>query len=166
MLAYAVRHLGAAAGIMVTASHNPPRDNGYKVYLGDGSRSCRPPTATSRPASRPSDRSPECPGPAAGWQVLGEDVLDAYLARTGAVLTAGSSRAVRVVHTPMHGVGHRTARLAFERAGFPTPVPVPEQAEPDPDFSTVAFPTRRSPARWTSPSRRPGPGPRSTARPT
>lgn len=145
VLAYAVRHLGAAAGIMVTASHNPPRDNGYKVYLGDGLQIVPP--ADGDIAARIAAVGPLAgvPRPASGWQVLGEDVLDAYLARTGAVLTEGSSRAVRVVHTSMHGVGHRTARLAFERAGFPTPVAVPEQAEPDPDFSTVAFPNPEEP---------------------
>ncbi|WP_344568693.1 phospho-sugar mutase [Streptomyces axinellae] len=145
VLAYAVRHLDAAAGIMVTASHNPPRDNGYKVYLGDGLQIVPP--ADADIAARIAAVGPldGVPRPEAGWRTLGEDVLDAYLARSGAVLTEGSSRAVRVVHTAMHGVGDRTARLAFERAGFPTPVPVPEQAEPDPDFSTVAFPNPEEP---------------------
>ncbi|NSC23565.1 phospho-sugar mutase [Streptomyces albus subsp. chlorinus] len=145
VLAFAVRHLGAAAGVMVTASHNPPRDNGYKVYLGDGLQIVPPADgdiAARIAAVGPLDGVPRAES---GWQVLGDEVLDAYLARTGAVLTEGSPRQVRVVHTAMHGVGHRTARLAFERAGFPTPVPVEEQAEPDPDFSTVAFPNPEEP---------------------
>ncbi|MDJ1138026.1 phospho-sugar mutase [Streptomyces iconiensis] len=145
VLAYAVRHLGAEAGIMVTASHNPPRDNGYKVYLGDGLQIVPP--ADADIAARIADvgRLAEVRRPGSGWDVLGEEMLNAYLARTGAVLTEGSPRDVRVVHTAMHGVGSRTARLAFERAGFPTPVPVPQQADPDPDFSTVAFPNPEEP---------------------
>ncbi|MGY1437643.1 phospho-sugar mutase [Streptomyces reniochalinae] len=145
VLAFAVRHLGAAAGIMVTASHNPPRDNGYKVYLGDGLQIVPP--ADGQIADEIAAVGPLAGVPRAesGWQVLGAEVLDAYLARSGAVLTEGSPREVRVVHTAMHGVGHETARLAFERAGFPSPVPVAEQAEPDPDFSTVAFPNPEEP---------------------
>ncbi|MGI5349217.1 phospho-sugar mutase [Streptomyces sp. CA-250714] len=145
VLAFAVRHLGAAAGIMVTASHNPPRDNGYKVYLDDGLQIVPP--ADGEIAHEIASVGPLAgvPRPDSGRQVLGDDVLNAYLARTGAVLTEGSPREVRVVHTAMHGVGHRTAQLAFERAGFPAPVPVPEQAEPDPDFSTVAFPNPEEP---------------------
>ncbi|RCG20543.1 phospho-sugar mutase [Streptomyces diacarni] len=145
VLAFAVRHLGAAAGIMVTASHNPPRDNGYKVYLGDGLQIVPP--ADGQIADEIAAVGPLAGVPRAesGWQVLGGEVLDAYLARSGAVLTEGSPREVRVVHTAMHGVGHETARLAFERAGFPSPVPVAEQAEPDPDFSTVAFPNPEEP---------------------
>ncbi|MEU5837334.1 phospho-sugar mutase [Streptomyces diacarni] len=145
VLAFAVRHLGAAAGIMVTASHNPPRDNGYKVYLGDGLQIVPP--ADGQIADEIAAVGPLAGVPRAesGWQVLGGEVLDAYLARSGAVLTEGSPREVRVVHTAMHGVGHETARLAFERAGFPSPAPVAEQAEPDPDFSTVAFPNPEEP---------------------
>ncbi|MGP3985432.1 phospho-sugar mutase [Streptomyces sp. 3N207] len=145
VLAFAVRHLGAAAGIMVTASHNPPRDNGYKVYLDDGLQIVPP--ADGEIADEIASVGPlsGVPRPDSGWQVLGDDVRDAYLTRTGAVLTEGSPREVRVVHTAMHGVGHRTAQLAFERAGFPGIVPVPEQAEPDPDFSTVAFPNPEEP---------------------
>ncbi|MBO8202984.1 phospho-sugar mutase [Streptomyces smyrnaeus] len=145
VLAFAVRHLGAAAGVMVTASHNPPRDNGYKVYLDDGLQIVPPADAEIAEQIAAVGPLDGVPRPESGWQVLDEDVLDAYLARTGAVLTEGSPREVRIVHTAMHGVGHRTAQLAFERAGFPPIVPVPEQAEPDPDFSTVAFPNPEEP---------------------
>ncbi|NGO68902.1 phospho-sugar mutase [Streptomyces boncukensis] len=155
VLAFAIRHLGAAAGIMVTASHNPPRDNGYKVYLGWGSPQLEElgggtqivPPADAEIAAEIAAVGPltGVPRPDSGWEVLGEDLLDAYLARTGAVLTEGSPRDVRVVHTALHGVGTRTVRLAFERAGFPAPVPVPGQAEPDPDFPTVAFPNPEEP---------------------
>ncbi len=145
VLAYAVRHLGAAAGVMVTASHNPPRDNGYKVYLGDGLQIVPP--ADSDIAARIAAVGPLAgvPLPESGWDVLDESLVDAYLARSGAVLTEGAPRDVEIVHTALHGVGAETARLAFERAGFPTPVAVPEQAEPDPDFPTVAFPNPEEP---------------------
>ncbi|WP_432106914.1 phospho-sugar mutase [Streptomyces sp. AA1529] len=145
VLAFAVRQLGAAAGIMVTASHNPPRDNGYKVYLDDGLQIVPPADGEIADAIAAVGPLAGVPRPESGWQVLGDEVHDAYLARTRAVLGAGSARAVRVVHTALHGVGHRTAQLAFERAGFPRPVPVHEQAEPDPDFPTVAFPNPEEP---------------------
>ncbi|WNI17424.1 phospho-sugar mutase [Actinacidiphila sp. ITFR-21] len=145
VLAYAVRHLGAAAGVMVTASHNPPRDNGYKVYLGDGSQIVPP--ADSGIAAEIAAVGPLAGVPLAedGWQVLGEDVLAAYLARAAAVVTPGGARDVSVVYTPMHGVGLETLTAAFALAGFPAPVQVAEQALPDPDFPTVAFPNPEEP---------------------
>ncbi|MFH8555375.1 phospho-sugar mutase [Streptomyces celluloflavus] len=145
VLAFAIRHLGAVAGVEVTASHNPPRDNGYKVYLGDGSQIV-PPADGEIAAEIAAVRSlADVPRPESGWQTLGDDVLAAYLARTDAVLTQGSPRDARVVYTPMHGVGRDTLVAAFARAGFPAPVVVAEQAEPDPDFPTVAFPNPEEP---------------------
>ncbi|GES31188.1 phospho-sugar mutase [Streptomyces angustmyceticus] len=145
VLAFAIRHLGAVAGVEVTASHNPPRDNGYKVYLGDGSQIVPP--ADGEIADRIAAVGPLAgvPRPEAGWETLDEAVLDAYLARTDAVLTPGSPRDTRVVYTPMHGVGRDTLVAAFARAGFPAPAVVAEQAEPDPDFPTVAFPNPEEP---------------------
>lgn len=145
VLAFAIRHLGAVAGVEVTASHNPPRDNGYKVYLGDGSQIVPPADAgiaAEIAAVGPLDGVPR---PEAGWETLDEAVLSAYLERTDAVLTPGSPRDTRVVYTPMHGVGRDTLVAAFARAGFPAPVVVAEQAEPDPDFPTVAFPNPEEP---------------------
>lgn len=145
VLAFAIRHLGAVAGVEVTASHNPPRDNGYKVYLGDGSQIVPPADAgiaAEIAAVGPLDGVPR---PEAGWETLDEAVLAAYLERTDAVLTPGSPRDTRVVYTPMHGVGRDTLVAAFARAGFPAPVVVAEQAEPDPDFPTVAFPNPEEP---------------------
>ncbi|MGC9438718.1 phospho-sugar mutase [Streptomyces sp. WG5] len=145
VLAFAVRHLGAVAGVEVTASHNPPRDNGYKVYLGDGSQIV-PPADAEIAAEIDAVRSlDDVPRPEAGWQILDDSVLDAYLARTDAVLSEGSPRTARTVYTAMHGVGKDTLLAAFARAGFPEPVLVAEQAEPDPDFPTVAFPNPEEP---------------------
>ncbi|MFB7996304.1 phospho-sugar mutase [Streptomyces sp. NPDC056002] len=145
VLAFAIRHLGAVAGVEVTASHNPPRDNGYKVYLGDGSQIV-PPADAEIAAEIAAIRSlHDVPRPDSGWETLGEDVLEAYLARTDAVLAPGSPRTARTVYTAMHGVGKGTLLAAFARAGFPEPVLVAEQADPDPDFPTVAFPNPEEP---------------------
>ncbi|WP_030562548.1 phospho-sugar mutase [Streptomyces aureocirculatus] len=145
VLAFAIRHLGAVAGVEVTASHNPPRDNGYKVYLGDGSQIVPPADAEIAAEIAAVRALDDVPRPETGWETLGEDVLEAYLARTDAVLAPGSPRGARTVYTAMHGVGKETLLAAFARAGFPEPVLVAEQAEPDPDFPTVAFPNPEEP---------------------
>ncbi|WP_240496827.1 phospho-sugar mutase, partial [Streptomyces torulosus] len=145
VLAFAIRHLGAVAGVEVTASHNPPRDNGYKVYLGDGSQIV-PPADAEIAAEIDAVRSlADVPRPDGGWETLDDSVLGAYLARTDAVLADGSARTARTVYTAMHGVGKDTLLAAFARAGFPEPVLVAEQAEPDPEFPTVAFPNPEEP---------------------
>ncbi|MET8586565.1 phospho-sugar mutase [Streptomyces collinus] len=145
VLAFAVRHLGAVAGVEVTASHNPPRDNGYKVYLGDGSQIVPPADAGIAAEIDAIASLHDVPRPESGWETLDDAVLDAYLARTDAVLAAGSPRTARTVYTAMHGVGRDVLVAAFARAGFPEPVLVAEQAEPDPDFPTVAFPNPEEP---------------------
>ncbi|MEU5294209.1 phospho-sugar mutase [Streptomyces umbrinus] len=145
VLAYAIRHLGAVAGVEVTASHNPPRDNGYKVYLGDGSQIVPPADAEIAAEIAAITSLADVPRPDSGWETLDDGVLDAYLARTDEVLAAGSPRTARTVYTAMHGVGKETLLAAFARAGFPEPVLVAEQAEPDPDFPTVAFPNPEEP---------------------
>ncbi|WP_030290796.1 phospho-sugar mutase [Streptomyces katrae] len=145
VLAYAIRHLGAVAGVEVTASHNPPRDNGYKVYLGDGSQIVSPADTEIAAEIGRVDTLASVPRPESGWEDLGDEVLEAYLARTDAVLTPGSPRGVRTVYTAMHGVGKDVVLAAFARAGFPEPVLVAEQAEPDPAFPTVAFPNPEEP---------------------
>ncbi|MFC9284198.1 phospho-sugar mutase [Streptomyces collinus] len=145
VLAFAIRHLGAVAGVEVTASHNPPRDNGYKVYLGDGSQIVPPADAGIAAEIDAIASLHDVPRPESGWEILDDAVLDAYLARTDAVLAAGSPRTARTVYTAMHGVGRDVLVAAFARAGFPEPVLVAEQAEPDPDFPTVAFPNPEEP---------------------
>ncbi|WP_326652167.1 phospho-sugar mutase [Streptomyces sp. NBC_01750] len=145
VLAFAIRQLGAAAGVEVTASHNPPRDNGYKVYLGDGSQIVPPADAEIAEEIAAVASLHDVPRAESGWDTLGDEVLDAYLARTDAVLTTGSPRTARVVYTAMHGVGKDVLIAAFDRAGFPAPTLVQEQAEPDPAFPTVAFPNPEEP---------------------
>ncbi|MFE3899934.1 phospho-sugar mutase [Streptomyces sp. NPDC059153] len=145
VLAYAIRHLGAVAGVEVTASHNPPRDNGYKVYLGDGSQIVPPADGEIAAAIAAVGPLDGVARPDDGWETLGDEVLAAYLARTDAVLADGSPRTAQVVYTAMHGVGTSVLTAAFARAGFPEPVLVAEQAEPDPAFPTVAFPNPEEP---------------------
>ncbi|MFJ5560088.1 phospho-sugar mutase [Streptomyces sp. NPDC093250] len=145
VLAFAIRHLGAVAGVEVTASHNPPRDNGYKVYLGDGSQIVPPADAEIAAEIDAVASLTTVPRPTEGWETLDDTVLDAYLARTTQVLAEDSPRTARTVYTAMHGVGKDTLLAAFERTGFPAPVLVTEQADPDPEFPTVAFPNPEEP---------------------
>ncbi|MGW2351325.1 phospho-sugar mutase [Actinacidiphila glaucinigra] len=145
VLAFAIRHLGAVAGVAVTASHNPPRDNGYKVYLGDGSQIVPPADAgiaDEIAAIGPLSGVPLADG---GWQVLGEEVVEAYLDRAASVVDRHTPRDLSVVYTPLHGVGRDVLTAAFERAGFAAPHVVAEQGEPDPGFPTVAFPNPEEP---------------------
>ncbi|TDU06236.1 phosphomannomutase [Streptomyces sp. 846.5] len=149
VLAFAVRHLDAAAGVMVTASHNPPRDNGYKVYLGgelEGAQIVPPHDAGIAAEIDAVAALADVPLATDGWEVPDRDaVLDPYLARAAGLVDPGSPRELSVVYTPMHGVGRDTFLAAFERAGFPAPAVVAAQAEPDPDFPTVGFPNPEEP---------------------
>ncbi|GAB3074668.1 phospho-sugar mutase [Intrasporangium mesophilum] len=140
VLAFAIRHLGADAGVMVTASHNPPQDNGYKVYLGDGSQIVPPADADIAAHIARVDRVADVPRAADGWEVLGDRLFEDYIDAVVTVVDPASPRDLDCVHTSLHGVGHGTVHAAFVRAGFPAPTPVDAQAVPDPDFPTVAFP--------------------------
>ena len=140
VLAFAVRHLGADAGVMVTASHNPPQDNGYKVYLGDGSQIVSPVDEQIAAQIARISSLASVPRAESGWEVLGEELLEAYLTAVVGVVAADSPRDVQVLHTSLHGVGDTTVQRAFALAGFPEPQRVACQAEPDPDFPTVSFP--------------------------
>jgi phosphomannomutase len=145
VLAFAIRQLGAVAGVMVTASHNPPRDNGYKVYLGDGSQIVPPADEEIAEQIASIGSLADVPLVGEGWTVLGDEVVHAYLDRTASVVDKNSPREVSVVYTPLHGVGREMLTAAFEQAGFPAPTVVSEQAEPDPDFPTVIFPNPEEP---------------------
>jgi phosphomannomutase len=144
VLAYAIRHLGCDAGVMVTASHNPPQDNGYKVYLGDGTQIVPP--ADAEISALIAGAGPVAALPRSdAWTTLGEEVLDAYLDRVAALPAPDSPRDVRIAYTPLHGVGRDVVLAAFRRAGFAAPEVVAAQAEPDPGFPTVAFPNPEEP---------------------
>ncbi|MET9239441.1 phospho-sugar mutase [Nonomuraea sp. NPDC003709] len=145
VLAFAVRHLDADAGVTVTASHNPPRDNGYKVYWGDGSQIVPPVDGEISAAIDAVGRVDRLPlnGPGTLTE-LGEGIVDDYLAAVTA-LPLGEARDLRVAYTPLHGVGAATLTGAFLAAGFESPVAVEEQRDPDPDFPTVSFPNPEEP---------------------
>jgi phosphomannomutase len=143
LLAYAIRELGCVAGVMVTASHNPPQDNGYKVYLGDGSQIVPP--ADVEIAARIAEVGEVAAisrGPAG--KPLDEAVVDRYLDTTAA-LAADGPRDLDLVYTPLHGVGNSSVLQVLETAGFRAPSVVTQQEEPDPDFPTVAFPNPEEP---------------------
>ncbi|MBO0845750.1 MAG: phospho-sugar mutase [Nocardioides sp.] len=138
MLAFAIRELGCVAGVMVTASHNPARDNGYKVYLGDGSQIVPP--ADGEIAARIDAVGAVADVPRGdGWTVLGEEIVDAYL-DTVAGLAGDGPRDLRLAYTPLHGVGGTSVVRVLETAGFDAPYVVEQQEQPDPEFPTVSFP--------------------------
>lgn len=147
VLAWNITELGAAAGVMVTASHNPPADNGYKVYLGTGAQIVPPadvdisdlidrfdPTAVAL-------AEPDHPL----IERLDETPLEAYLGAVPDVRRRPELPGVPVAYTAMHGVGGDTLLRAFAEAGFPSPAVVAEQQQPDPDFPTVSFPNPEEP---------------------
>lgn len=161
VLAFAVRHLRAEAGIMVTASHNPPQDNGYKVYLGGR---LTDDDATGVQIISPADKQIAAhiaaTGPArsitrtdGGWNELDSQIVDAYLAALAEHFNpepiteevADSRAALRIVYTPLHGVGGGVARVALTSAGFLDLHVVEAQAKPDPEFPTVVFPNPEEP---------------------
>ncbi len=144
VLAFAVRHLGCDAGVMVTASHNPAEDNGYKVYLGDGSQIVPPADAEISAAIDAVGALSSVPL-GDGGEILGSDVVDAYVDRAAAVALPGTPRQIDVVYTPLHGVGADVLLAVLRCAGFPEPHVVERQAAPDPDFPTVTFPNPEEP---------------------
>jgi len=143
VLAFAVRRLGAGAGVMVTASHNPPQDNGYKVYLADGAQLVPPADAMIQEAMAAVESVVRLPLSSA-YAVLDEEIVTAYLAAICAVPPAGP-RDLTVAYTALHGVGAELCGRAFLGAGFAAPYVVAEQAAPDPAFPTVSFPNPEEP---------------------
>jgi len=151
LLAFAVRHLHAAAGIMITASHNPPADNGYKLYTAEGAQIIPPADAEIEATIRgigPLSQVPVAPPDSPLIIRYGDEVAAAYLTALTTVSPAaggGPATGLRFVYTPLHGVAAGLALRAFALAGYPAPYVVPAQAEPDPDFPTVAFPNPEEP---------------------
>ena len=143
VLAFAVRHLGCAAGVMVTASHNPPDDNGYKVYLGDGSQIVPPADAEISECIAAVGALASIPQ-SDEYRTLDGAVLDAYVARAVSLLGDGP-RDVSAVYTAMHGVGGEVFMRVVADAGFHAPTKVAEQFAPDGRFPTVSFPNPEEP---------------------
>ena len=146
VVAFGIRHFDCVAGVIVTASHNPPQDNGYKVYLGDGSQIVPPAdeAIAAQIASLASVPYADLPRSDA-YEHLGDELVDAYVARAAALVADSPARDLVWVHTALHGVGTAVVTRAAAAAGFPAPHLVDAQAEPDPAFPTVAFPNPEEP---------------------
>ena len=150
VLAFATNELNCDVGIMVTASHNPPQDNGYKVYLGGtvdgieyrGSQIVSP-TDVSIAQKIDAITSLKAQPRGKEWTVLGEEILEKYINRTASLATQPGT--LKIVYTAMHGVGTETLQRVFHKAGFLSPILVDAQAAPDPNFPTVAFPNPEEP---------------------
>lgn len=145
VLAFAVNELGADVGVMVTASHNPRSDNGYKVYLGGtvdgvtyrGSQIISPADKQISAHIQSLESLTSMPR-GSSWQILDEDIVEKYVERTKVL--APRPAELKIVYTAMHGVGTKTLQRVFHRAGFPSLILVQSQAQPDPDFPTLPFP--------------------------
>ena len=150
VLAFAITELGVDVGVMVTASHNPPQDNGYKVYIGpttdgidyrasqiisptDGFISQEIAAITSLKSQRRGNI----------WTHMDDDVVEKYVHQTAKLCKAPGD--LKIVYTAMHGVGTKTIQRVFHSAGFASLILVDAQADPDPDFPTVAFPNPEEP---------------------
>lgn len=152
VLAFAVRHLNAAAGVMVTASHNPPQDNGYKVYLGAelggplgaGAQIVPPVDAEIEALIRSVGPLSKVPLGSVG-DLLDDSIVSSYVDAAANVVDPDEPKELAIAYTPLHGVGAQVLKAAFVRAGFAEPVVVAAQAEPDPAFPTVAFPNPEEP---------------------
>jgi phosphomannomutase len=142
--AFAVRRLGAAAGVVVTASHNPAIDNGYKVYARDGAQII-PPDDADIAAAAEAGADPSDVDRTGSQHVVDSDMLAAYRDAVVRLLDPDGPRALNAVYTPLHGVGGAVLPDLMAAAGFDPPQVVAEQAEPDPDFPTVPFPNPEEP---------------------
>jgi phosphomannomutase len=150
VLAFATQYLKCDVGVMVTASHNPPQDNGYKVYIGpsaDGigyaSSQIITPTDSLIAKEIASIGSLSSTPRGKSWTVIEEELISEYVRRTALIATKPGD--LKIVYTAMHGVGTEIAQRVFNHAGFATLILVDEQCTPDPDFPTVAFPNPEEP---------------------
>jgi len=141
VLAFGVRHIGANAGVMITASHNPPQDNGYKVYDHLGAGIIPPMDKEIAQLIKSAPRADEIKL-ASGWNEI--DITNQYHQRA-AQLVNNNYGQIKVAFTPMHGVGQETFDACMKEAGFNPSINVAEQTKPDPDFPTVSFPNPEEP---------------------
>ena len=151
VLAFAGKHLNASAAIMVTASHNPPRDNGYKVYLGgsNGGSQIISPTdgeiASKIRAIAESQTFDEIPK-SNNFEIIGDEIRQAYVAETASLTgEIENGDALKIVYTAMRGVGWRVTQDLFTAVGLAEPFTVDAQLLPDGNFPTVAFPNPEEP---------------------
>ncbi len=149
VLGFAVPHVAADLGLMVTASHNPPADNGCKVFLADGAQLRAPVDAEIEArieaAALPPRDLPPPTGTGAIELVDRSVMVGAYVDAIVAAVPIDAGAAVRIAYTPLHGVGRDVLEEAFTAAGLAAPATVDSQADPDPDFPTVSFPNPEEP---------------------
>lgn len=150
VLAFAVKQRDFSAGVMVTASHNPPRDNGYKVYLGGANGGGQIVSPADKEISAEIEliaatktfteiaKSNE-------FKTLGDEVIAAYVATTRRLVGEPTPKQIKIVYSAMHGVGWHTTKRLFEAAAIAEPIVVSSQIEPDGGFPTVAFPNPEEP---------------------
>ena len=143
VLAYTSLSKKAKAGIMVTASHNPAEDSGYKVYWDDGAQIANP--VDTKIAQRIDFKNPPTEESLADYEdatiLKGDDeLIKTYVDFASSSVSSESKREIKQIYTPLHGVGKKVFLDVFEKAGFENPTVVESQAEPDPDFPTVSFP--------------------------
>ena len=150
VLAFAIGELGVDIGVMVTASHNPPQDNGYKVYVGPNAdgieyRGSQIISPTDGLISKEIDLVTSLAGEKRGnsWTILDETIIEKYIHKSAKLATSPGD--LKIVYTAMHGVGTETIQRVFHSAGFASLILVDAQAQPDPDFPTVAFPNPEEP---------------------
>ena len=156
-LSFAVRHLNAASGIMITASHNPAKYNGYKVYGEDGAQMNTEDSATVLSFIKEIDMftgvkytDAQSAKDSGLLRVIGEDVLRPYMDAVKAcvknpAIIEEMKDELKIVYTPFHGTGYKPVMRALSEVGFSQVYPVPEQVVKDPDFSTVKSPNPEDP---------------------
>lgn len=146
VLAYTIRRFGHDAGIMITASHNPAGDNGLKVYLADGSQIISPADSDISAEIDALSALPVTSLPSShDWIRVGDDAISSYVSTVARLVTRPSKSALRIVYTPLHGVGRDVFLAAVKSGGFSPPIVVPAQADPNPSFPTVEFPNPEEP---------------------
>lgn len=146
VVAFGIRSLDCVAGVVVTASHNPPEDNGYKVYLGDGSQIVPPADAKIAAQIRRVEQFPVAElARSTSFARSDTELLTAYTDRLVSLLDPAGARELSWVYTPMHGVGGAVVAEVVRRLGFPAGIEVAAQAAPDPAFPTVGFPNPEEP---------------------
>ena len=150
LVAFATRELGMSAGIMVTASHNPPRDNGYKVYLGGSFNGSQIISPVDTDISKEIDLVASIEtfaslSKSSEYEVIGDEIREQYLQSVLAVAGTVVKKSLKVVYTPLHGVGWATVEPLFARAGSESLITVDQQIQPDGSFPTVAFPNPEEP---------------------
>jgi phosphomannomutase len=146
VVAFGIRHFGCVAGVVITASHNPPQDNGYKVFLGDGSQIAPPADVeiSSRIDEVAKHSLYDVPR-SDSYSVFGDELVTAYVNRLTALVPPDAPRELHWVYTPLHGVGGSLVERAVAACRFLPAHVITEQANPDPSFPTVAFPNPEEP---------------------